>query len=72
MHCFNWIRNGLHDKTVSNYRKKTMGFSAVRATSDAQRGIKGRIRLENTFANLNRGWMPHKSLFECHYPGMRV
>ena len=47
-----------------------MGFSAVRATSDAQRGIKGRIRLENTFANLNRGWMPHKSLFECHYPGM--
>ena len=67
---FIWIRNGLSDKE-SSHRRNTMGFSAVRATSDAQRGIKGRIRLENTFANLNRGWLPHKSLFQCHYPGTR-
>ena len=50
--------------------KNTMGFSAVRATSDSQRGIKGRIILENTFANLNRGWLPSESLFQCHYPGI--
>ena len=49
--------------------KSTVGFSAVRATSDSQRGVKGRIMLENTFANLNRGWLPTESLFQCHYPG---
>ena len=49
-----------------------MGFSAVRATSEAQRGIRGRIMLENTFANLNRGWLPNESLFQCHYPGMYI
>jgi hypothetical protein len=50
-------------------RKSTVGFSAVRATSDSQRGVKGRIMLENTFANLNRGWLPTESLFQCHSPG---
>ena len=62
-------RNGLPDKTSSIETKSTVGFSAVRATFDSQRGVKGRIMLENTFANLNRGWLPTESLFQCHYPG---
>ena len=53
------------------FKKNKMGFSAVRASADSQRGIKGRVMLENTFANLNRGWLPKESLFQCHYPGIR-
>ena len=48
---------------------KTIGFSAVRAMEEPQYGIKGRIHFENTFANLNRGWISKESLFQCHVPG---
>lgn len=45
------------------------GFSAVRASVEAQDGLLGRILLENTFANLDRGWLPKESLFQCRVPG---
>ena len=43
----------------------SVGFSAVRASRDAQLGQLGRIKLDNTLTNFHSGWESRHSIFEC-------
>ena len=54
----------------NNYSKDQVAFSAVGASWDAQSGRLGRIKFENTLANINQGWESRDSVFQCELPGI--
>ena len=47
-----------------------VGFSLVRASEESQRGVKGTVRLENVFADLNGAWDKEASMFKAQESGL--
>ena len=46
------------------------GFSATRASRDAQLGRRGPIQFTNTLSNFNQGWNSRDSIFQCRSSGL--
>ena len=65
--------NGDFWNTRRNFRDSDdspVGFSATRASRDAQLGRLGPIQFVNTLSNFNLGWNGRDSFFQCQSSGL--
>ena len=57
-------------RSFRNSDNAQVGFSATRASRDAQLGRRGPIRFDNTLSNFNQGWNSRDSIFQCRSSGL--
>ena len=57
-------------RNFRNSDNAQVGFSATRASRDAQLGRRGPIQFTNTLSNFNPGWNSRDSIFQCRSSGL--